>query len=96
MKEFYRIGTDGQVTTFDGSKLEALQEAVGGYITTAPVTALAPIPRNTVAYANDEGLIIGEAYNTRASFLCGTPLVGPVVIRATKKVSELLGHLVRS
>ncbi len=87
-KPFYRISERGGVTTFDGSALASLQGAVGGYITTAPITSLGLVPRNVTAYANDEGLHL--AYNERASFICGYPLYGPVVIRATAKVTAKL------
>lgn len=93
MKEFYRIGEDGVVTKFDGSTLASLQQAVGGYITTAPITSDGKLPQNTTAYADDEGMLKGKAWNPVATELCGYPLVGPVAIRATKKVTALLESL---
>lgn len=89
-KPFVRIGEDGSTSIIDGDRLAALQEAVGGWITTAPITRNGMIPGNTTAYANDEGLILGLSYNSLASDVCGYKLFGPVVIRATAKVRELL------
>lgn len=89
-KPFVRIGEDGGISVIDGDKLAALQEAVGGYITTAPITRNGLIPGNTTAYANDEGIILGMSFNRIASEVCGYQLFGPVVIRATAKVRELL------
>lgn len=90
MKEFIRIDTDGSYTTFDGSTLKALQDAVGGLITAAPVMPGGYIPRNTTVYANDEGLMLGMDSNHTATRICNYPLVGPVVIRKTKAVVRCL------
>lgn len=92
-KAFIRISEDGEITKFDGSTLEDLQKAVGGWITTAPITRNGFIPVNTTAYADDEGLLKGSQYNKLASALCGHPLVGPVVIRATKSVLSKLDSI---
>lgn len=90
-KAFIRISEDGKFTKFDGDNLDALQKAVGGWITTAPITHDGLIPGNVTAYADDEGLLKGCAYNATASTICGYQLVGPVVIRATKSVLAKLG-----
>lgn len=89
-KPFVRIAEDGSQTLVDGHDYTELQKAVGGYITTAPITRAGTLPGNTTAYANDEGILMGLAYNSRASQLCGYQLFGPVVIRATAKVKQIL------
>lgn len=89
-KPYLRISESGERSIFDGDKLDNLQAAVGGYITTAPITRDGTIPVNTTAYANDVALLYGMEYNMAASAICGYPLVGPVVIRLTKKVKEIL------
>lgn len=38
------------------------------------------LPAGTTVYANDEGLLLNMEYNTIASLVVGTHLVGPVVI----------------
>lgn len=91
-KVFIRISEDGKFSKFDGDKLDNLQKAVGGWITTAPITRYGLIPGNTTAYADDEGLLKGCAYNATASTICGYQLVGPVVIRATKSVRVKLSE----
>lgn len=89
-KPFVRIAEDGSTTFIDGDKLANLQAAVGGYITSAPITREGFIPGNTTAYANDEGILLGMRRNALASVVCGYPLFGPVVIRATAKVLSVL------
>jgi hypothetical protein len=58
--------------------LEELQAAVGGYI--EPVDRF--LPEGTVAYANEEGLLIGLPVNpvATAAVKWPYPIVGPVVV----------------
>lgn len=52
------------------------QDIVSGLIT-GVYSPLLPV--GTTIYANDEGLLLGMEYNTVASLVTGTHLVGPVV-----------------
>lgn len=66
---------------FDG--LPDLNQAVGGYIEGIPT------PRaDTVAYANEEGLIHGLPLNPRASRWLGQPIVGNVVVLGRRGGNE--------
>ncbi len=58
--------------------LEEMQKAVGGYI--EPVDAM--MTDGTVAYANEEGLLIGMPPNPKATEAVNWPypIVGPVII----------------
>lgn len=89
-KEFYRIDPNATVTKVIITDYKDAQREVGGYITTAPITRAGGIPVNTTAYANDEGTLMGLRFNMVASFTCGYELYGPVLVRATKKVTEWL------
>lgn len=55
--------------------LEALQEAVGGYIETVRLRV-----DNAVMIVNEEGLLLGLPYNVTASGFAGQPIVGTAVI----------------
>ena len=55
--------------------LEALQEAVGGYIETVRLRV-----DNAVMIVNEEGLLLGMPYNATASALAGQPIVGTAVV----------------
>lgn len=57
--------------------LEALQSAVGGYIESIPKPQNASF---TIAYANEEGLIMNLELNRTASGMVGRTIVGPMVI----------------
>lgn len=89
-KAFYRIDPNATVTEVLITDYKDAQREVGGYFTMAPITPLGKIPRNTTAYVNDEGILMGLRFNMVASFTCGYELYGPVLIRATKKVTEWL------
>jgi len=56
--------------------LEALQQAVGGWIASVDIPGLTKV----VAWADDEGMIKGKAYNMRAALLAGQDLVGDIVV----------------
>jgi hypothetical protein len=62
----------------DRPSLKELQKAVGGYI--EPVDAM--LDDGTVAYANEEGLLMGMPPNPKATreVKWPYPIVGPVVI----------------
>lgn len=62
----------------DRPTLKELQAAVGGYI--EPVDRF--LPEGTVAYANEEGLLVGLDRNPKATerVKWPYPIVGPVVI----------------
>jgi len=55
--------------------LEALQDAVGGYI-----ESIQPIGKYKVVYCNEEGLLLGLDTNVLASGLLKQVLVGPIVV----------------
>ena len=55
--------------------LEALQEAVFGYIETITL-----VPDRAVMIVNEEGRIRGMAVNPAASAASGIPVVGPALI----------------
>ena len=55
--------------------LEALQEAVFGYI-----EAITLVPDRAVMIVNEEGRIRGMAVNPAASAVSGIPVVGPALI----------------
>lgn len=55
--------------------LEALQNAVGGYIET-----LTLIPGKAVMIVNEEGMLLGLTINPAASALAGVKIVGPALI----------------
>ena len=55
--------------------LEALQEAVFGYIETITL-----VPDRAVMIVNEEGRIRGMAVNPAASTVSGIPVVGPALI----------------
>ena len=55
--------------------LEALQEAVFGYIETITL-----VPGRAVMIVNEEGRIRGMAVNPAASAASGIPVVGPALI----------------
>lgn len=62
----------------DSPSLEELQQAVGGYI--EPVDSM--MTDGTVAYANEEGRLVGLEPNPKATEAVKWPypIVGPVVI----------------
>lgn len=62
----------------DRPSLKELQQAVGGYI--EPVDAM--MDDGTIAYANEEGLLVGMPPNPKATAAVKWPhtIVGPVVI----------------
>lgn len=62
----------------DHPKLKELQEAVGGYIEAVD----AYLPEGTVAYANEEGLLVGLPRNPEGTKAVKWPypIVGPIVI----------------
>jgi hypothetical protein len=74
---YYRI-TDKNIQ-FLGKDigLEALQQAVGGYIESIPKPQLASF---TIAYANEEGLLNKMELNRTGSGMVGRKIVGPLVI----------------
>lgn len=53
------------------------QDAVSGMITGVYSPHL---PAGTTVYANDEGILLNMEYNSLASLVVGTHLVGPVVV----------------
>lgn len=55
--------------------LEALQNAVGGYIET-----LTLIPGKAVMIVNEEGWLLGFGLNPVATMVAGTKIVGPALI----------------
>jgi len=55
--------------------LEALQEAVGGYIVSVPVRS-----NWKIAYVNEEGRLRNLEPNIMATSLLGMPVCGPLVI----------------
>lgn len=57
------------------NKLEALQEAVRGYIETITL-----IPDKAVMIVNEEGRILGMAANHAASTIAGGLIVGPAIV----------------
>ena len=72
------VSPDGVVAdvTIDGV-LASYQKAVGGYIEAVqPWDALGAV----VGYVNEDGLRLGLPANIVASTLCGTPIVGPLLI----------------
>lgn len=72
--KIYKADGTVQTVDLDGKKvtLQQLQEAVGGYIEAVPRT-------KNRAYCNEEGLLRGLPFNTRASLRFGLSLVGDVV-----------------
>lgn len=69
-----------------GSSLEPLQKLVGGYITTVYHESLDEV--GITAWANDEGLLIGQAPNLA---VYGQPVVGPVVFTGHDDEGETVG-----
>ena len=59
----------------DSPSLEEMQAAVGGLIQYVPL----PDTTENFLYVNEEGLIHGLEYNSKASRLAGQPLVGPAI-----------------
>ncbi len=55
--------------------LPALQEAVGGYIESVPVSS-----NWKIAYVNEEGRLLNLEPNHMATGLVGMPICGPLVI----------------
>jgi hypothetical protein len=58
--------------------LEALQNAVGGYIETVRIRV-----DDAVMIVNEEGLLLGRPYNAAASGLAGQPIVGTALVVGT-------------
>ena len=57
--------------------LEALQNAVDGYIETVPIRFIPP--DKAVMIVNEEGLLRGMAPNPAASMIAGIKIVGPAI-----------------
>ena len=74
---YYRI-TDKNIQ-FLGKDigLEALQQAVGGYLESIPKPSLASF---TIAYADEEGLDKKLELNRTGSGMVGRKIVGPLII----------------
>jgi hypothetical protein len=70
-----------------GDSLKALQGLVGGYITTVWDEGLDEA--GITAWANDEGLLIGQAPNL---FCYGQPIVGPVVFTGHNDEGETIAR----
>lgn len=79
---YLQIMPDGQVNGVECNGLADLQAGVGGgYITGVYVTQHGLlVGEDVTGYANDEGLLIGMPYNTRASLMFGQDLVGPILV----------------
>lgn len=94
-------GETAQETTLKGSTLEALQGLVEGYITTVYHEALDEA--GITAWANDEGLLIGQEPNL---LVYGQPIVGPVVftghndegetVALTAEQAEMVGRFLEA
>lgn len=67
-------GEQPKAVELEGDSLSALQGVVGGYVTTVYHEALEEA--GITAWANDEGLLIGQEPNL---LVYGQPIVGPVV-----------------
>jgi hypothetical protein len=80
------VSPDGAVTDETiGNDLPSFHRAVGGYIEAVPLPdALGRV----VGYVNEDGVRLQLAPNLIATLLCGTPIVGPLVIVGRAGVNE--------
>ena len=58
--------------------LEALQNAVDGYIETVPIRFISP--DKAVMIVNEEGLLRGMSHNPAATMIAGTKIVGSAIV----------------
>ena len=79
-------GAEPEVVALEGDTLKGLQSLVGGYITTFYVPEFEEA--GITAWANDEGLLLGQQPNLVA---CGQPIVGPVVFTGHNDEGETVG-----
>jgi len=94
-------GETAQNITLEGETLAALQGLVEGYITTVYHESLDAA--GITAWANDEGLLIGQAPNL---LVYGQPIVGPVVftghddegetVALTDEQAEIVGRFLEA
>lgn len=78
------IKVDGTTETLDltdeATRLDKLQEAVGGYI-----EAVGHTPGGDIIFANEDGRAMELDLNETAMVICGRPIVGDVVITSQEE-----------
>lgn len=73
-----RISEDGVQTELKSDSLEAMQEAVGGWV------EVIRISKGDVLLVNEEGRLRGMKRNAIVSDMLGRLIVGPVVLTDSK------------